>query len=729
MDNIFSNHSLINNNLVHQPVTTNSIQKMFDKFTFVDIYNDGGMNAIYNYIGSCDKCHDFKILRQFYLNYNLCDHTDNYPTSLRYSSGIIRAKSDIETLFQIVILPMHYGEMYKLGQSRKKKYNGRGGSEDAIGYAIAGAVAAAAAEAEEIAEQQEEANYITTPVDISLGTFNTLEAIAAYCNQEKGKAKWSDDNITELCTNLNNHVDFRDGEAETAINLEGTVKCPLANNVLKIEGVTRSKSFVTYQILSVFLANMILDSYHDHKKIFKKSNFNIIRDCIKDLLLRNKTNTKGRVAVNKQFGYKPGGPGPENAEEIITEIKSYIKNVVYYNYFKKNAIPILDVEGAKTRGNYLKTAANRYIALDGNTFKLPLNIDKYHYNYLFDWYVELEKTGNNTSTENIDARKAAELDVALRTIQLPPIGNWRVRQERFDTTTCILDQYSNPNGGFLINSGNVEINVANAIDPGDSFRRSIYPKEYIDAILYNIFDRKKKYVIDNTTYIIKFNYDTNNLFTCVYSLDDDIFKLHLSYSGDESITNEEPFIPTVYSNSTVDAYYDEYKDGMDDTTLGKDDITLGKTLRKKAKLLKTEIKDILLSILIRKFMGDFGQMLYCSIPNINLNKDKDKDKEDEDDTKFIPFKVVDGNIQDNESEQHNIAESYGTKIFMTGDRAAINSGLLISILKEHKAQLNWCRHYPAKVYNIASPITINSNLHGDFRMFNEYGTIDETDFI
>ena len=713
MDNLVGNSSLVNNNLPHQLVTTNSIKKEFDKFTFLDIYNDGGMNAIYNYIGSCDKCDDFKILRQFYLNYNLCDHTDNYPTSLRYSSGIIRAKSDIETLFQIVILPMHYGEMYTLGQSRQKKYNGRGGTVDA-------------AAAEEVAEQQEEATYITAPIDIALGTFNTLEAIAEYCNEGKDKANWSDEDMTELCTNLNNQVEFRDGETETVINLEGTIECPEAINVLKVAGVTREgKRFLCFHIVSVFLANIILDSYHDHKKIFKKSNFNIIRDCIKQLLLKNKANTKTGIPVNKQLGFKPGGKDPENADAIISEIKSYIQNVVYYNYFKKNVEPIPDDAAAVVKARELRAAAKKYIVLDENTFKLPLNIDKYNYNYLFDWYEELVKTGSDASPENIDNRKAASKGVPLRTIQLPPIGNWRVNREVFDTTTCILDQYSNPNGGFLINSGNVEINVANAIDPGESFRRSIYPKEYIDAILYNIFDKKKKYVIDNTTYIIKFNYNNNNLFTCIYSLDDDIFKLDLSYSGDESITNKPPFLPTVYSNSTVDAYYNEYKDGMSSksiklTTNGEPGRTLG----------KNEIKDILLSIIIRKFMGDFGQMLYCSIPNINLNKDIDEDEDDDgSDNKFIPFKVVDGKIHYNKSEPHNIDGSLGTKIFMTGDRAAINSGLLISILKEHEPQLNLSKLGPAMKYYHASPITINSNLHGDFRMFNEYGTIDETDFI
>jgi hypothetical protein len=747
-----SHQGLSHKSLSHKSLYTIFIKEEFDKYTFLDIYNDGGINAIYKYIGECDKCHDFKKLRQFFLNYNLCDHIDNYPNSLRYSSGIVREKSDIDTLFQIVILPMHYGEMYRLGQSLPKKYNVKGG---AAAEAAADAAADAVIAAEE--KEEEEAEYVDVPINIALGTFNTLESIARYCNDGKDKGEWTDTNIGELCNNLNNHVDFRDGETETIINLEGTIECPGADlYTLGFKSAPRvNKSF---SVISVFLANIILDSYHDHKKIFKKSNFDIIGDCIKELLLKNKTKNKKGVLVNKIIVLPKGG-----ADNIINEIKSYIRNVVHYNYFKKNAKQYPDKiktaeEAAATR-TALRAVANKYIVLNETTFKLPLKIDKYHYNYLFEWYEKSVKSASVAAkeapavaewaeavakmaaaaakaapsaatarrlTKAQEASAAADAAVGvtpIRSIQLPPIGNWRVNQEIFDTTTCILDQYSNPNGGFLINSGNVEINVANAIDPGESFRKSIYPKEYIDAILYNIFDIKKKYIIDNSTYKIKFNYNRCNLLTCHYYLDEDLFKLDLIYSGDDSITNSPPFLPTVYSNSTVDTYYNYYKAGMTNS------IKLNKTGKK---LRITEIKDILLSIIIRKFMGDFGQMLYCSIPNVKLNKDIVIDKDGgavDSTTKFIPFKVEGGEIIHNESIQHHIEDLNGTKIFMTGDRAAINSGLLISILKEKNSNFNLMKpSVHDEGYYVARHITINSNLHSDFRMFNAYNIIDETNF-
>ena len=92
-------------------------KEYFDRFSFLDIYHFGGIHVLHEYISVNDHDYSFRVLRDFYLNYNLCEFDNIVPESLRYSNGTIRSRYDIDTLFQIIIQFIHYGDMYL---SRKK---------------------------------------------------------------------------------------------------------------------------------------------------------------------------------------------------------------------------------------------------------------------------------------------------------------------------------------------------------------------------------------------------------------------------------------------------------------------------------------------------------------------------------------------------------------------------------------------------------------------------------
>ena len=653
-------------------------KEYFDRFSFLDIYHFGGIHVLHEYISVNDHDYSFRVLRDFYLNYNLCEFDHIVPESLRYSNGTIRSRYDIDTLFQIIIQFIHYGDMYLI---RKKNIYFGG------------------------ANQMDEA--IEADAARSLFNYNTLDAIADYCNEKKTVLGWDTDELISL---LNEKIQYREKHVTTVIDLAGNISC-----------FTMAKGEKIIPLLSIFLANIILDGYHDHKELFQSIKFVDITDCMVNILLKKRKLTHSH-------------------SEIVKNITTYIELVVQYYFYRMKVSKLSESQEEEQRSHLWNQSiyeARKVVVLDDKKFQLPSKIDIYHYDYLFAWLVSLKETNK---------------------LSLPPIGNWRLSTPTKSTASCVFDQYSNPNGGFLLNSGNVELNVPNAIDPGKTFRKGIYPKEYIDALLHNIYDKQKKYIIDTSSYQIHFDYkvtnkrplantkeesrkkkrskahtavsdlhtseymgesdhdmvsetEQNELFSCLYEFEDN-YTLQLFYNQIESITNNNPpFLDTVYSRGMVTDIFSRYYH------------TLKKPQRIKINdkpCTKTNIQDILLSSIIRKFMGDFGQMLYCSIPNLKMvHKENGSD--------FINFSVHedgDKTIISNEDELENytMINTEGKKIFITGDRAAVNSSLLLTILQIGKPGFNTMNYGEGIVG--AHNITTNSNIVGDFFIFNVDGVID-----
>ena len=94
--------------------------------------------------------------------------------------------------------------------------------------------------------------------------------------------------------------------------LEDTIDCPSMN-------AARTKKI---PLISIFVANIILDSYHDHKELYKEIGFSVIINCIKDILLVGR-NLKQRID-----------------NYLIKNVVDYIKNVIHYNAYSGFLTPI-----------------------------------------------------------------------------------------------------------------------------------------------------------------------------------------------------------------------------------------------------------------------------------------------------------------------------------------------------------------------------------------------------